>query len=166
MAKRFNNLLFYSTNAKLAYHINQRFYNGKHFVWCSPVFDTAPLSDDDVFKRIPSSSNPWHIYQSLKNDVEQDDRHSSKIANLKNGLATGAEFHRNNNSISNDDYDTIMELIAEAGILMFMPLLYVIPKNRLGQRIVEVSVTQMANPLSVEYQIHDLDQSEFDIIRP
>ena len=43
----------YSVNSLLAHYINEEYYNGEHYVWC------APLYDSDLN---PPSSNPKDIY--------------------------------------------------------------------------------------------------------
>ena len=81
-----DNLIYYSTNTRLAYILCERFYFSRHFVWCAPVFDPEKLNDYDFRKRIPVSSSPYKIYKGLLEDVKSQDMHSSKIDQNKNGL--------------------------------------------------------------------------------
>ena len=60
-------ILLYSTNTWLAYLIAELFYNGEHFVWCTPHFDSSsvPLLNYSV----PPSASPIEIYRGLRKDV-------------------------------------------------------------------------------------------------
>ncbi|MBK8520736.1 MAG: hypothetical protein IPL54_07615 [Chitinophagaceae bacterium] len=149
----------------MAHHINESYY-GKHFVWCSPVFNTEKLDSLSMFKKIPPSSNPYTIYQRLKQDCSNGDLHSSLITQNKSGLKRGAIEMLSNAVIDNLDFARINKIIDSATIEQFYPLLYLIPKTAVEKRVKLVDVNSMANPLSVEYQIEDLIKSEFEIIEP
>lgn len=158
-------IVLYSTNTYLAYHINEIYYDSKHFVWCSPVFNPNVLSEEDPRRRIPPSSSPYNIYKTLKEDVEKADLHSAKIRDNKEGLMKGAGIMYRNEIIDLKTKATIEKIIKTATINDFIPLLYVIPYQLVANKINTVEVSDRANPLSEEYQIIDLLKGEFDIIK-
>ena len=157
------NLLYYSTNTYLSFWLSKNFYK-KFFVWCSPVFDPSKLSEYHELKKIPPSSSPFYIYNLFHNDVSSGDLHSAKIQENKAGLIRGASLHLENKTISELEYARIMSIIEQALITEFRPLVYVIPKSKVKNRVKMVEVEKTANPLSIEYQIHDLKADEFDVI--
>jgi hypothetical protein len=156
-------ILLYSVNSKIAYFINETFY-AKHFVWCSPVFDTEKLESLNLFKKIPPSSNPFTIYTRLKQDVSMCDLHSANISKNKAGLKKGAIHYLGAGIIDGIEFAKINSIIDSAPINEFSPLLYVIPRKGIESRIIQVQVDKSANPLSIEYQIVDLNKTEFEVI--
>jgi hypothetical protein len=128
------------------------------------VFDPEKLNDYDFRKRIPISSSPYRIYKSLLEDVKSQDMHSSKIDQNKTGLKKGASIMLKNGIIDADDFGRIIKIIDKATIQDFSPVIYLIPKELVEDRIKSVDVDDMANPLSAEYQIEDLSHSEFELI--
>jgi len=159
-----DNLLYYSTNTYLAYIINETFYNGMHYVWCSPVFDSSTLEKYDVRKNIPPTSNPSKIYLALKSEVDEQDYHSAKISSNKKGIKAGASIMLKNGKITDQEFGVIVDMVDKSSIRDFRPLIYLIPKEIVGERLEQVPVDQRANPLSVEYRILDLYNNEFEII--
>lgn len=157
------NLLYYSTNTYLSFWLSNSYYKN-FFVWCSPVFDPSKLSDYHELRKIPPSSSPFYIYNLLHNDVSSGDIHSAKIQENKAGLIKGASLHFESKTISEQDYARIIQIIEKASIADFRPLVYVIPRSKIGNKIKMVEVEYTANPLSTEYQIHDLQADEFDVI--
>lgn len=156
-------LLYYSTNTTLSFWLGQTFY--KHFfVWCSPVFDPATEGRYDVYSKIPPSSSPFSIYNTLHADVRSNDLHSSKIKENKSGLMKGASSYLQSGHISEIDYTRILLIIKNATIADFRPLVYIIPRLEIEDRVIEVEVDKTANPLSIEYQIRDLKRDEFEVI--
>jgi len=157
------NILYYSTNTYLSHWISMTYYK-TFFVWCSPVFDPSKFGEYHKFKKIPPSSSPYNIYNIFHQDVSSSDLHSSKIKENKNGLIKGATFHLEKETITQQDYARILTIIDKATISDFRPLVYVIPKSKVENRIIDVEVESTANPLSIEYQIHDLKHDEFEVI--
>jgi|SRR6185437_3047887 len=157
-------LVYYSANTYLAYWLNKTFYNNKHFVWCSPAFDPGKLDTKDIRCKIPPSSSPFNIYCSLSADLKSSDMHSSKIKENKYGLIRGANYHLEIGTIDEEEYARIIRIIDKATIAEFRPLIYVIPSHLIKDRLKEVEVDLIANPLSIEYQINDLTSEEFDLI--
>ena len=159
-----NNLIYYSTNTKLAFIINEKFYFSKHFVWCSPVFNPEKLDEYDYRKKIPVSSSPYKIYKNLLDDVNTDDHHSSKIKENKAGLKKGAAKMLERGIIDENDFARILKIIDKSSIKEFSPILYLIPAEIVKDKIKVVDVEEAANPLSSEYQIEELVDGEFEII--
>jgi hypothetical protein len=166
MKSDMDNLLYYSTNSYLAFQLAENYYRGKHFVWCSPVFAPEELSELDIRKNIPPSSSPNKIYIKLIEDIHRADMHSSLIEQNKSGLKKGALIHHKAGIIDDNDLVRINKLIDSAKLKDFRPLLYLIPKNLVESKIIEVDIDDKANPLDVEYQIVDLNKNEFEIIQP
>ena len=160
-----DNLLYYSTNSKLAFYLAENFFNDIHFVWCSPVFNPETLGEMHKWKHIPDSSSPKHIYEILKRDTEKNDNHSSKIKENKEGLKKAASIKLIEGVITGEDYLRIIEIIDTAKFSEFSPVLYLIPVTKeIKDKIEEASVSETASPLSTEYKIKNLKGSEFEKI--
>ena len=158
------NLLYYSTNTKIAYFISEQFYNSIHFVWCAPVYDPQKLHKYDYLSKIPVSSSPFKIYKQLLEEVQTGDQHSSKIEQNKIGLKKGAAIMREKGVIDDNDFARIISIIDRAELSEFTPILYLIPESLVSKKVVSVEIDSVANPLSCEYQIKNLNRSEFEII--
>jgi hypothetical protein len=158
------NLIYYSTNTKLAYIINEKFYFSRHFVWCSPVFNPEKLNEYDYRRKIPVSSSPYKIYKNLLDDVKSQDLHSMKIDQNKTGLKKGAGKMLENGIIDENDFARIIKIIDKALINEFSPIIYLIPKHLVDNKIKTVDDDDAANPLSSEFQIEELSMNEFEII--
>ena len=149
------NCFLYSVNSYLAHYINEKFYNGKHYVWCAPKF---------IENANPPSSNPRDIYLSLRKAIDGGDKHSAKISQIKLGLIKGAEIMYAGGGITEAQRDDILILINNAEIDLFLPLLYIIDKSKVIGRIKDVSRLKRASLLSEESLISDLHTDEFDIV--
>lgn len=160
----FNNLIYYSINSYLSYQINENFYNGAHYVWCSPIFDCESLDKYDIRRNIPPSSNPYKIYTALKEDVDRNDLHSAKIDSNKKGIKAGASIMLEKGVINEYEFGVITKMVDSSSTRDFRPLVYLIPKGFIENRIETVDVSEKANPLSVEYRVLDLRNEEFEII--
>lgn len=158
------NLLFYSTNTQIAFYIAEQFYNSEHYVWCAPVYNPEKLEAYDFRKKIPVSSSPHKIYKNLLDDVNSNDKHSSKIEQNRIGLKKGAAIMLEKGIIDENDFARILAIVDSAEVNEFTPLLYLIPANNVENKINTVNVEDAANPLSLEYQIYDLKRDEFEII--
>lgn len=158
------NIFYYSTNTKLAHYINQEYYGGKHFVWCCPVFNPADEHKQSKYANIPPSSNPHNIFCRVKEDIKAKDKDSSKIKANRMALKKGASIKLKDCIISEEQYGEIIDLIELAPLEDFKPYIYVIREDMVRDRVRKVPVTETANPLGIEYQIHDLDSGEFEII--
>jgi len=158
------NLFYYSTNTYIAYNIANIYYNKTHFVWCSPIFNPARLGELDPWKNIPPSSSPFAIYNELKNAIQNDDTHNSKIRENKLGISNGANITLANGGIDANEHATILQMIEHSKLNHFRPLLFLINAEMVKDRIEQVPVAERANPLGIEYRIKDLKEYEFEII--
>ena len=159
------NLLYYSTNSYMAYFIAENFFGGKHFVWCSPVYDPTKMHELHKWKKIPVSSNPHKIYLALLEDVEAGDLHSDKIRNNINGLRRATVLKLADGVIDDEEFAKINLMLDKATPDLFRPLLYIIPKENIKDKIATVSITETAGVLSEEFRVVDLRLGEFEIIQ-
>ena len=155
--KQKNNCFLYSVNTYLAHYICERFYNGIHYVWCAPSFNS------DVYNN-PPSSNPKEIFFSLYKDVTRNDNHSDKIRQNRLGLMRGVEVMLTSGVITPEVRDEILLIIENADISYFIPLLFIIDKNQAQGKIETVPHKDRANILSEEYLIKNLHTDEFDVV--
>lgn len=156
-----SDLIYYSTNTFIAFNISQRYYQGLHFVWCTPYFEMWDQTQDYT---VPATSSPKEIYQSLKREVDGSDRHGTQIDANKVGLKNGASFKRSVDVITEQQKNDIFSIVDTAERSLFRPLLYVIPFDRVAHLIKEVPVNERANPLSIEFRIELLPRDSFDVI--
>lgn len=156
-------LILYSTNTWLAFQIADRYYKGKHYVWCSPYFNGH--SDKGAAGFVAPTSNPWEIYRSLHKEWKAGDRHSAKIEFNRGGIIRGAKFKRSTGVISESQEADIVSIVEDAEVRDFEPLVYVMPYGRVAKFSKEVPVKDRAHPLSQEYVIESLPRSLFDILR-
>lgn len=156
-------LYLYSTNTLLSYRISKEFYKGRFYVWCAPVFET-PKDPMNIYSKIPGSSSPFEIYKEYKRDVESNDLHSSKIESNRSGLKRGALAAYNKGWIDDVELNTINQMIDQADITMFKPILYIIQRSKVEKELIVVPVKEKANPLSVEYKIEELTEDKFEAI--
>lgn len=154
-------LLLYSTNTWLAYAIAERYYDGVHFAWCSPVYDGRKA---DAHVNIPPSSSPGDIYRLLSDEVERGEQHSSILENKSQGLLRGAHARRNEGIIGDADFANVERTIKTSSLNDLRPVLYVIPYDRVRGTVVEASVEERAHPFSVEYKVNPLSRDCFDML--
>jgi len=83
-------LILYSVNTRLAWGINEQYYSGTHFVWCTDVFDARRHGAYMFGSRVPPSSCPCEIYFDLLRSVQRNDFHSAKIQAVKKAVRRGA----------------------------------------------------------------------------
>lgn len=150
-------LIYYSVNTFLAYEINQRYYGGKHFVWCSPFFH-AP---DGVN---PPSSNPRDLFLFYRKDVLDGDLHSSFIRQNRLGLLSGSKIQLKNKVITKAQAKDIEIIVNSATLNLFRPLIYLIPESKVRKIVKPAPIAKRAGVLSYEYIIEKLPRSCFDYI--
>lgn len=109
------------------------------------------------------SSDPCTIYKQLKIDTERADRHSAKITEQKLSLTKLAASWMADGSISSPEGEEIVYMAETADFRMWRPLLYVISRDKVANRIQEVPIAKRAS-LGMEYIIPDLKRDEFDIV--
>lgn len=130
-------LLLYSTNTWLAYAIAERYYDGVHFAWCSPVYDGARA---DAHVNIPPSSSPADLYRLLREEVERGEGHSEVRRKKRKGLIRGAEAKLRDGVITAAQFKEIKRMIQRSPAHEFRPVLYVIPYSSVREKVVEASV--------------------------
>jgi hypothetical protein len=142
------------------------FYNDVHYVWCSPVFDATTLDDLHPWKNIGQTSNPHLIYISYKAEINSRDRHliRTNIENNKKGIKHGAAEHLKAGKINEMEFAYINEIVEQADLSDFRPVLYLISHDAVRNRVQKVPVDKRANPLGLEFQILDLNGFEFEKI--
>jgi hypothetical protein len=154
-------LLHYSTNTWLAYTIAENYYQGEHYVWCTPFF--SPRSAPG-YTNVPPTSCPSSIYHSLREEVATGDRHSTKIRENRTGIIKGANVKKGAGIIDDVQEREIIDVVNSAETRDFRPLLYVIPHDLVAGVLQSVPVANKAHPLSVEYVIERLPRASFDVI--
>jgi len=153
-------LLLYSTNTWLAWAIANRYYQGRHWIWCSPFY----RPNGTTAAGFPPSAIPGSIYDRLYEDVVNGDTHSAWVAQNRVGLMKGAECKQREGLISEPQKLEIFSIVRDAHVTNFKPLLYVIPAARVSTALREVPPDQRAHPMSVEYIIDALAVSDFDLM--
>lgn len=154
-------LILYSTNTWLAYAVAERFYGGMHHAWCSPVYDAVTAARH---VNIPPSSSPAEIYRALAEDARRGERHSALFVSKLKGVRSGARLRVQNGEITPEVEREIGEMVRRAHPRELRPVLYVIPFDRVRDRVVPVSIADRAHPFSVEYKVPALPRSCFDLI--
>lgn len=144
--------------------INERYYEGKHYVWCSEVFDARVNGQRGRYASIPPTSNPYEIYHNLYEEVKRGDRHSAKIEANWKGILRGTKIKLQAGIINQDQYDEVEKIIKRVEISDFRPILYVIPYSNVVADVREATVEERAHPLSLEFVIESLDRKHFDPI--
>ena len=157
-------LILYSTNSLLAYNIAKTYYGDRHFVWCTPYFDGAPIHGRGY--TVPPSSSPAEIYRTYLRDIDARDGHSDKIKGNRLGLLRGAEVMRETGFISPGKFREIAEIVRLAEFGDFKPLIYVIPYAMVKRLVKPVPPGKRAHPLSAEFIIKSLPGNRFDIMTP
>lgn len=154
-------LLLYSTNTWLAYAIAERYYEGVHFAWCSPVYDGSKA---DPHVNIPPSSSPADIYRLLLDEVERGEGHSAVLEKKRRGLLNGADARLAQGMIGDAERIAIEQTIDTSPLQAFRPVLYVIPYDRVRGMVVEASVPERAHPFSIEYKVNPLPRDCFNVL--
>ncbi len=156
-------MLMYSTNVFLKHYIQVNYFKDVHYVWCSEHFDSKSAAKYSIGSLVPASSNPADIYRELKRDVTSGDRHSSKIISQQASLKLLATKWENAGIITQDMKDEIYVLSDRWDFDLWRPLLYIIPRPPVENRLQLVPLTNRAG-LGNEYILQDLKGAEFQII--
>lgn len=154
--------ILYSTMTTLAYNINKRYYQDKHYMWCTPYFGSDYQSPHFT---VPPSSSPVEIYNTLKKEIEGSDLHHTKIKLNKMGIKKGADVMYRLGHITQEAHNEIVTITKIATNEQFRPLLCVISRIEAIPFYQKVEIKAKANPLSHEYILSNLPQSAFDIIK-
>jgi hypothetical protein len=154
-------LLLYSTNTWLDYAIAERYYDGVHFAWCSPVYDGTKA---DAHVNIPPSSSPADLYRLLLEEVQRGEQHSAVLKEKRDGVLRGADRRRAEGMITDARFDEIKRTVETSPLHEFRPVLYVIPYDRVRGTVVEATVQERAHPFSIEYKVNPLPRGAFDML--
>ena len=157
-------LVLYSTNAYIAYMINERYYKGLHYVWCSEVFDARAQYAYGPHASIPPSSSPGEIYKAMREDVRRGDWHSENLKRLRKSIGEGAKAKFEAEEITRAQHKEIKKILEQALLTDFRPLLYIIPYQGVAKLVQEAQIEERAHPLSLELKIRELPRNFFDVI--
>jgi hypothetical protein len=113
---------------------------------------------------MPPSAIPGEIYDRLHEDVNRGDRHSSWIVRNRARLIKGAECKEREGVISATQREEITNVVTDAEVRDFRPLLYVMPFGRVRRWTKEVPMNERAHPMSVEFIIESLPRQAFDVL--
>ena len=138
-------LLLYSVNAFLAWAINERYYDGRHYIWCGETFDASALGTYSPYSSTPPSSTPRDIYADLLKAVRGGDRGSQKVAAVRLGIINGARAKLSRGEISQEVFDEINLVVEQSELVDCRPLLYVIPRDKVEDKLKDVEVGQRAH---------------------
>jgi hypothetical protein len=155
-------LVMYSTNTRLAFMLNQKYYGQQHYVYCCPYFDPRQVSD--LEHSTPPSSSPFELFGAFGSEAFRSDRHGARIALNKAGLRRGAVAKVAAGVITPAQQADVFQIIETAEAALFRPLLYVIPFAVVETKIRAVPLADKAHPLSEEYIIDGLTRPEFDVV--
>ncbi len=147
-------LFLVSVQSKLAYQINENFYHGMHFVWCSPGFD-CPGN--------PDKSNPRAIFTAWREDILNKNLKSSFIDRNKQGILRGIKHHLSQGWIDDRTANFLEELTDKAEFDYFCPILYVIPYQLVKHLVEGVELEKRAGAFSTEFKIPDLPPTFFNV---
>lgn len=150
-----SHLYLYSTNPSYSHEIALRYLSGKHFIWCSEMYN--PIG-------APSSS-PGEIYRMLSADCEHEDTHSNLIRNYKKTFRKLATSWLSSGIIDLDQKEEIFTTINSNSWKIWRPQLYIIyrPPIESSGRLIRVPAHDRAAH-GEEWKIEDLDSNEFEIL--
>jgi hypothetical protein len=154
--------VLYSTMTAVAFNVNNKYYGGRHYMWCTPYFGSDFKSPHFT---VPPSSSPLEIYNTILKEIDGCDLHNSKIELNRMGIRKGAEIMRQRDIIDDETLKDIISISKAIPMHQFRPILCIIPRLEALPYYKKVDVLSMANPLSHEYIVADLPQSTFDVIR-
>jgi hypothetical protein len=155
-------LLLWSASCRLKYEIADRYY-GAHFCWCSPVFEADAVGRYEIGARQPRSSNPASIYRDLAEYCRRPDRQDAKVASFMKTILQVAVDKQASGAISAMDCGKIAARLEYTNVVDWNPLMFVIPYASVASRVRQVPVEDAASG-DPEYQIPDLQKSEFQIV--
>lgn len=158
-----SSLFLYSTNVFMKYWIQERYANGRHYVWCSSYFDSSKHGAYSDAYGIAASSNPAVLYRRYKQDLESGDTHSSMIEKQKAGIKARAAEWLGAGKISEEDLEDIVTMVDLDRRDDWRPLIYIINRNLVSDRLERVPARERAG-IGLEYRISDLTRDEFDLI--
>jgi len=156
MAHRLDNVpVLYSVGTRLAYNINERFYDGVHYVWCAEEFDCSTQ---------PPTSNPLTIMQRYIQVIKGMDEHAYEISDNLAGIIRGSLVKFKDGIIDDSQKEKIDRIASVSTWDAFLPVLYVIPTEKVKAKCIEVPPNARASKSSFEYQITNLSRGEYQVL--
>ena len=155
--------LLYSCNPLMKLTLQERFYGDLHYVWCAEQWDSQTNGKYSFRSLVPPSSNPCDIYRSLKDAIARADRHNDHIGRWKSGYLARAAEQVQNDQMTEEDQAELAYMLDTPDFSMWRPLVYIIPKALVQDRIALVRPDNRAG-LGLEYTIAGLRRSEFDLL--
>jgi hypothetical protein len=156
--------ILFSAGPWIKFEINRRFRNHRHYVWCCECFD-ARQSWLHPAVRVPPSSNPAEIYASLQAaTLDRLDLHDKNIRDWRSGIKDRALKWALDGEITDDDFAEIVVMADQEDSHLWRPLLYVINRRAVAERLKPVDPKLRANPAAPEYILIDLETDDFDVI--
>jgi hypothetical protein len=143
--------LYYSTQSSIADRISKRYYK-RYYVYCAA----------DFYSHNPGSSSPAAVYRTFKEIADQGDRGHSKFEDHKLQLKSVAEMKFVNQEISAQEHHAILYEIANCETREFAPILYLILRSSVADRIRPVDTVKKPNADSIEYIIENMRDEEFE----
>jgi hypothetical protein len=156
-------LLLWSTVTDLKYRMQQRFGGDRHYVWCSPCFDSKTLPKYGLSRRRAASADPAAIYRNYLEAIHSNDDDDAKILSQKTLLLGLAGDWLNQGLINEEQRADMAAIVGRATFTDWTPLIFVMPYAPLKARVEDVPRDRRASH-EPEYIIADLRPGEFDII--
>ncbi len=157
--------ILYSTNPWIAHDLSVRYLGGKHFAWCSEIFDPTTAATASAGAAIAPSSSPRQIFDRLYDDCTGEEKHSALIGRYKRTFRRLATNWLASKTIDAKQYAEITGLVNAQSWRPWRPILYVVPRQPIetAGRLVAVPPPLRAG-YGPEFQISELLPPEFDII--
>jgi hypothetical protein len=147
-------LFLVSVQSKLAYLINENYYNGLHYAWCSPGFDCP---------KNPPDSNPKVIFSRWREDYLNQETDSLFIQKNRQGVKNGILHQFAQGYIPEKTCNHLINLTDTAAFKYFCPVLYVMPYQLVKHLIEDVDFDEKAGPFSIEFKIPELPKTFFNV---
>jgi hypothetical protein len=156
-------ILLWSTATWLKWHIQEEYFGGTHYVWCSPVLNSRSTGFYSASAGRPASSDPFTIYHEIYDAIRTGDRHCAKIAEQGTNLMATATKLELDGIIDEDTRNKVLALVKFATLTDWRPLIYCIPWDPVASRVEEIDANLRAG-VAKEYRIRDLTADEFQLI--
>jgi hypothetical protein len=157
--------ILYSTNPWIAHDFATKYLGGKHFAWCSEYYDPKSAPAGSASASIAPSSSPFGLFQLLQHEYQNEERHSDSKKRYRKTFKRLASEWLSSSLITKIQYDDIVSVVTTPSWRIWRPVLYIIPRGPIdaAARLHPVPHAKRAG-YGPEFQIWDLDLSEFDLI--
>jgi hypothetical protein len=130
--------VLYSTNTWISHEIAMRYRGGRHFAWCSEYYDPTTAPTGSAAAAIAPSSSPKGIYDTLHGDCAREDTHSNLIKGYRKTFRRLAARWLADGDLSQTYHDEIVAIVKSQSWKIWRPVLFVIPRDIVSGRVVEV----------------------------